>query len=110
MPEAERRLVIFVHSECRYCAAEMPFYRELYGAQSAGRTFRLHFVGLESESVLRAYLAKNGLAGAAVMSVPPVPGVRGTPTILLIDANGLVSGSWQGVLSPTQKKQLLRLL
>lgn len=103
-------MVVFVQSGCRYCAQEMSFYRELLRVQAATGAYQLVFAGYESVDLLRAYLDRNGLSGATAVTVASVPGLAGTPTILIQEPDGRVVRSWQGVLSPVQKAELRKLL
>ena len=104
-----RTLVLFVNSGCHYCTEEMPFYRELQKLATE-RGVQLCAVSMEDEAQLREYLTTSGLAHFALLSRTTVTGLTATPTILLVDANGLVRQSWRGVLSDTQKERVKRLL
>lgn len=105
-----RHLVLIVHSGCRYCTQEMPFYRELASIAAKVGTAQIHVASSEDESALTSYVDANNLGGVSLLPKTKVPGVAGTPTIALIDAAGRVTRSWRGVLSEKQKAILRKLL
>jgi hypothetical protein len=103
--EAARHVVLLVHSGCRFCKEEMPFYRELVtAAESAG--VRVHIAGSEDQATLRAYAEAEGLFVTSVFPEVAIDGLRSTPTVLVADAAGLVERTWQGVMSDRQKADL----
>ena len=107
---ATKHLVVVLSSRCKFCTQEMPFYRALQERESRSKTFTLQFVGVENAKTLSAYLRDHELDPGKSMIVPSIPGLTGTPSLLLLDANQKVLRSWQGVLTGSQKDELLKLL
>jgi hypothetical protein len=83
----------------------MPFYRRLV-AENPG--VELIVAGDEELSVLASYLTAHRVQVDRLQTVvAPVPGVRGTPTLVLVDRRAKVLGAWTGRLSSTQEADVL---
>jgi hypothetical protein len=110
--DVEATLLLFVRSTCHYCTASMPFYRSLV-ADAAVRRKRIRFVALGPEPLvtLRQYLVEQGLH---LDSGRPNPAnwsfVRGTPTVLIVNRDATLVGSFVGVLTPNDESQVRRWL
>lgn len=98
--QARASVVVVLSSACQYCTASMPFYRRL-AALDVVRSGQVRFgvVGLQTDPVIREYIASNGLDVRTVVHVSAsgVP-VQATPTLLIIDSHGAVTRSWAGRL------------
>ena len=91
---AQRTVVMYIKSTCRYCTASMPFYDRLSAAAGNTRT-RIIPVSSETTEKLRQYLDDHhvrvdqivgGFSGKAVA----------TPTLVVVDDRGTVRGAWVG--------------
>lgn len=104
-------LLLFVRSTCKYCTESLPFYARLTdGSMSASRA---DVIAVTQESVeqCRAYLTQGGVAIAKVVSASGGEAhVRGTPTLVLLDGEGVVRKVWEGKLSPEAEAEVLRAL
>lgn len=79
-------------SSCRFCTESMPFYRRLVASGA-----RVIAVTREPVEQNKAYLKSHDVAPAMVLSATANGlDVRGTPTLLLVDAQGVVRGTWRG--------------
>jgi hypothetical protein len=107
-PVTERKptLVLAVAPRCSWCTKSIPFYRDLIKAHQENPTFRIGAFFVHGGD-LDSYLRDNGLAGIERLNVTPesIP-IKGTPTILLADENGMVMKSWSGYLNDLQQKQV----
>lgn len=92
-------LVLVVRSTCKFCTQSMPFYRSLVDkAKASGGKVGIVSVSTEPEPSLKAYLAAHDVTMGAVRSIPAdYFKVRGTPTLILVDSEGRVQGSWVGL-------------
>lgn len=101
-------LILALSRNCRFCTESAPFYKKL--SQSKGNT---HLVALLPQSVEEGqeYLEKLGVSVDEVkqFSLEKI-GVRGTPTLLLVDTSGVVKNFWVGKLSPEQEAIVLSVL
>jgi hypothetical protein len=105
---AEKTLVLYLRSTCKFCTASMPFYRTI--AQRSGAA-RLAVVGPEPEEVLRDYVDQHSFVPDALVSVP-FGRLRfaGTPTLALLDANGRMLAIWRGQLPPNTEAEVRQAL
>jgi thioredoxin-related protein len=92
-------LIVAVRPGCPWCAASAPFYRDIAASQSHNN-FHIVFVSAVSINDTRAYLQTLDIPLADVKQASfSALGVRGTPTILLVDRKGIVRSVWNGKLS-----------
>jgi hypothetical protein len=104
-------LCVFVSGNCRVCAESLPFYRRLAGrAAAAPGAVTLMFVSMDPAEETQQYLRSAGIAGVSVAAVPRPAGIPGTPSIVWLDRDHHVAGSWVGGVSPRQEKDLERLV
>jgi hypothetical protein len=103
-----RTLVLAISTTCHYCKDSVPFYQKL-GA--AGNDVKMVAVLPQPVAEAQQYL---GGAGVRVDDVRQVSlntlGVRGTPTLLLVNDVGVVTDVWVGKLQPDQEAQVLTAL
>jgi hypothetical protein len=107
--ESRASVIIALSATCQFCTASMPFYRRLaeLDAVREGRA-RLAIIGLQSDAVIRDYMAANGLEVGTVVHVmvSGVP-VQATPMLLVVDAQGAVTRSWAGRLPATEERVVI---
>jgi thiol-disulfide isomerase/thioredoxin len=107
-----RTLVLVLNTGCHFCQDSIPFYQKLAQAQRPDRDAPEIVAVFPNEAELvRQFTAREGLT---VQSVPEVPleklHVNGTPTLILVNSEGLVERSWIGVLTARQELDLLKLV
>jgi hypothetical protein len=106
--EAKRTLVIVTQSTCPYCERSTAFWKRLVTARDEQRS-PLKIVAVSSDNVntTREYLAVHDVTVDAFASA--VLAVRGTPSLLLVDSQGLVLQSWMGMPpSPAAEDEIIR--
>jgi hypothetical protein len=87
----------------------MPFYKRLSDLRT--QSLGLVVAATEPAEGLQRYLSDHGLSVDKVISTPPGQiRFRGTPAILVVDAAGVVEGSWEGLLAPARESELLAFL
>jgi hypothetical protein len=106
-----RTLVLVLNTGCHFCQDSIPFYQKLAQAQRPGRDVPEIVAVFPNEAeMVRQFTAHEGLT---IQSVPGVPleklHVNGTPTLILVNREGLVERSWIGVLTARQEMDLLKL-
>jgi hypothetical protein len=104
-------VVLFISQHCPFCAQSMPFYERLSRLRAASSNdFALLAYVPEGEKPTSgvAYLGRRGVTTDSVgaASFPDI-GVKGTPTVLLLDATGRVRAAWVGALMPKEEKDVL---
>lgn len=106
---APRTLLLVTASTCGYCTASMPFYRRLEPAAVAAG---VEMVALTAEDVTvnAGYLREHALSASVVRLTDNALRVRGTPTLLLVNANGQLLGQWVGKLSARDETAVMTAL
>lgn len=109
-PASSLTVALVVQSQCHFCAASMPFYRELSQLRAPGR---IQFAVFSHESVdtTTGYLQANDVRTDVVAQLKgqEIP-TTGTPTLVLIDRDGIVRDSWIGQLSAAQEQSVKLML
>jgi thioredoxin-related protein len=100
-----RTLILAVSSSCHFCTDSAPFYRRLVEERAATR---LVAVLPQPSDEGKDYLSKHGVAVDEVRqaSLDSI-GVTGTPTLIMADSEGRVSGIWFGRLPPEKESEVL---
>ena len=96
-------LLLALQTGCHFCKESMPFYERLSRDAQAGHA-HLVFGFPQAASDDAAYLKANGVEAGDVREVNfDKVEVRGTPTLVLLDAGGRVQNYWIGKL-PAEKE------
>jgi hypothetical protein len=106
---ARLNAVIALSPTCKYCQASLPFYRRLSTAvHKGGSTTALVVFSSAPRAATEAWLKDEGLMFDQLVQVPFGDlGIRGTPTILLVDSDGKVTKVFDGRLSPDSEEDLI---
>jgi len=104
-----RTLVFALSSGCHFCSESGPFFQEI--AKQPRDGVKLVAVLPQPVTEGHQYLDKLGVQvddvrQASLNSI----GVRGTPTLLLIDHTGTVVDVWEGKLPPEREEEVLAVL
>ncbi len=106
--QSKQTLILAISSTCHFCTESAPFYKKL--TQSRGNT-RLVAVLPQPVEDSRKYLDHLGISVDEVRQLPlDRIGVRGTPTLILLDTFGVVRNSWIGSLPPQTELAVIRAL
>jgi hypothetical protein len=104
--EARATLLLHVKSSCPYCTQSMAFYRRVREMTKQRQGVPFVVVGVESPDVLQRYLGEHGVAVDRVISAPGTP--QPTPTLILVDSQGVVRDVWLGLQSAEGEQRVLR--
>jgi thioredoxin-related protein len=100
-----RTLVMAISTTCHYCKDSVPFYHTL---TTAGANVKIVAVLPQSVAEGQQYLSSGGVHVDEVKQVPlDSLGVRGTPTLMLVNDAGVVTDIWVGKLPPDQETKVL---
>jgi hypothetical protein len=102
--------VLFMDTHCSICNASMPFYRTVGETRRQRGAMRFFVVSAESPEVVAAHLQKEGVSPDGVYRIPQTAGLRGTPTLLVVDEQGIVRRAFEGGLTPARQEELLKVL
>jgi hypothetical protein len=100
-----KTLVLAISSTCHFCTESAPFYRQLAGAHESTQ---LIAVLPQPVTEGRRYVSRLGLEVDDVVQAPLNSiNVNGTPTLLLVNRDGDVTGTWVGRLPADQEAEVL---
>ena len=105
-PKDRSSIVLVLSTQCHFCRDSLPFYK-LLSEKVRGK---LNVVALlpEPQAEGQAYMRAAGVEANQVLSSSlDSIGVRGTPTVLLVDGSGVVKRSWVGMLDEKGQEKLL---
>ncbi len=88
--------MLALSTHCHFCTESAPFFRVLRGRADT-KKLRLVAAFPETLEESRAYIANAGYSVDEIRQISlETVGVAGTPTILLLANDGLVSNIWRG--------------
>ena len=101
---AERTLVAVLRSDCPFCDQSKPFYEQLAKRDRTG--VQIVVAAPRGDADIESY--RPVLEPDSIVFVEPgVLPVSGTPTLLLVDSDGLVEAAWIGLLGSDRQKEVL---
>ena len=105
--KADQTLVLVLQKGCHFCAESAPFYKRLTAAAAASVSIAAALPGERDES--RAYLDELGVKVSEIVKIDPGSlAIRGTPTLVLVDNQGTITGVWAGKLGTEDEESVLR--
>lgn len=103
--QSKQTLLLAVSSTCHFCTESAPFYQQL--ARERGRT---RLIALLPQPIDEGKRYLEGL-GVTVDEIRQTPlsslNVNGTPTLMLVDRDGVVIKTWVGRLAEEQQAEVL---
>lgn len=107
----KRTLVFALQAGCHFCSESGRFYQRLVQQRTSFGDTRLVAVLPQGPDDARRYLGKIGFAADEIRqaSLSEIE-VRGTPTLFLVNGNGVITDVWDGKLSPARENNLLARL
>lgn len=108
---SNKHLVLVMQKDCRFCSESAPFYQRLVQETVGRKDIQLMAALPQAVNEGRQYLNDLGVHISDVKQVSPSSlGVRGTPTLLLVDKTGLVTDVWPGKLQTDQEAAVISRL
>ena len=105
----EKTLLLVLEKKCPYCRESAPFYQQLAREAEQKRSVRLIVVLPQDVAEAKEYLSSLNVPILEVrQSSLEVLGVKGTPTVILLNQTGEVMQSWAGKLPPEQETEVLK--
>lgn len=104
-------LLLVLSRDCHFCTESAPFYQRLT-RETAGQT-NVHLIALfpQTPEEGKKYLDNLGVSISEIRQAAPTStGAGGTPTLILVDQNGVVKNSWVGKLSAPEENEVLNQL
>jgi thioredoxin-related protein len=101
-------LLLILQKGCHFCAESAPFYQRLIQETSGRQGFQIIAVLPQEVEEGRKYLSELNVPVSEVKQTRPgTLGVKGTPTLLLVDNTGVVTDAWLGKLPPEKESAVL---
>jgi hypothetical protein len=86
-------------------------YRQLTAMQAnSPRRLPISVISYEASESVKDALSKEHVNVNGVYRIRQLNGIYGTPTLFLVDANGIVRRVFEGRLEPAQEKELLQIV
>jgi thiol-disulfide isomerase/thioredoxin len=104
-----KTLVLAIRIGCHYCEASMPFYESL-SQLAAAHKLHVHLLAVMPDSREQATTllrSKSIVMDASYDNRLTDLGIEGTPTLLLVDAQGKVYREWEGQLASRQQQDVI---
>jgi hypothetical protein len=103
------RVVLTLSPACGYCTESMPFYRRLAALDLvASGSVRISAAAVGALERLSPYLDQHELTVSSVVTIRSTElRIEGTPTLVLLDPNGVVINSWAGLLDPDREAEVV---
>jgi rhodanese-related sulfurtransferase len=106
-----KTLLLFLHSECSYCASSAAFYQRLLTETARSSDVKLLALFSDADAGSEKYLHEANLSALESKQTDLASfGVSSTPTLVLVNGDGVVLEVWKGKLSPKQEAALIRTL
>jgi len=107
--KGDQTLVLALSTTCHFCSESAPFYKQVIEKRRAGT--RIVAVLPQSVEAGRKYLSGLGITVDDVRQAPPSSlGVQGTPTLLLVNKEGVITSSWRGKLQHEKELEVITRL
>ena len=107
---ASRTLVFVLSTQCHFCSESAEFYRRLTSGLVSRDVRMVAFLPQPVEEG-RQYLSKLGIANVQVRTADLTDlKISGTPTLVLVDNNGVVRNTWTGKLPPSRESEVIAAL
>jgi len=108
--KSENNFLLILSTTCKYCTESLPFYKKLGNSKSSGEA-RLIAAFSQDRDEAAEYLASAQVAvDEIIQTAPDYFNVRGTPTLLLVDRDGIVKAVWEGKLAADEENEVLARL
>jgi len=109
--KSQKTLVLALQTGCHFCSESGPFYQQLLRERAEFGSTRFVAVLPQSVQTSTTYLKKLGVAVDEVRqgSLTEI-GVRGTPTLLIVNGSGVVSDAWYGRLQRLAEDEVVNQL
>ncbi len=106
--KSRQTLVLAVSSTCHFCTESADFYKKLAQSKNSARLVAVLPQSVEDG---RTYLDKLGIQVDEVKHISlDSMGVTGTPTLLLVDNNGVIKNLWLGKLPHEEEAEVFKAL
>lgn len=104
-------LILALSKDCRFCTQSAPFYQRLVKKTASPNAARLIAVFPQSVEESTRYLNEIGVQITDIKQTSLTSlGTKGTPTLILVNNDGIITDSWMGMLSSEKEAEVLAKL
>lgn len=104
----EKSLVMVLSTTCKYCSDSAQFYKRLTEKTSTEPSLGTVAVFPQKVGESAIYLKEKEIKVGQILEAEPSEfSVRGTPSLLLVNKDGVVLDSWVGKLTPEKEQEVL---
>ena len=111
-PADKPTLVLALRVGCKHCENEMDFYKHLLALEESNE-LHAHLVAFlpNSDADVRQSFSSRliGLKKIADVNIQSLK-IKGTPTLFIVDQEGIVRSTWEGELPADKKQSMIRAL
>lgn len=108
--ENKKTVILYLSTTCRYCNESVTFYQRLV-KENAGNKVKLVAVFPQPLNESREYLGSNEISVDRLFSDSLKSiGVTATPTLLLVNGEGIVTDHWRGKLTKDTEEEVISRL
>jgi len=106
-----KTLLLGLKVGCRYCEANMSFYKQLSDLSRAHKLKATPLVFMPDSKESAIQLLKSNDINIDGIYAHPLSSVQiyGTPTLMLVDSHGRVEKAWVGQLAPSDEEQVVSM-
>ncbi|MFZ1701561.1 MAG: hypothetical protein WBO10_06440 [Pyrinomonadaceae bacterium] len=106
--KSDRNLLMVLSTSCHFCSESMPFYQKLLERNAQSKSLRVIAAMPQEVADATKYLSEHNVTVDEVIKANPGEAmVRGTPTLLLVNKDGVVMDTWIGKLPPEKENEVL---
>lgn len=107
--KSDLTVLLALSTTCHFCTESAPFYQRIQ--QEKPSSLQLVAVLPQSIEDSRQYLNRLGVSVSEIVQTPLSSiGVSGTPTMMLIDNNGIIKAAWTGKVRDDQVAEVMTAL
>ena len=108
---SRKTLVLFLQQDCESCTKSLPFYRKLLDSFPEPSNVQFVLITPNQPQVAGNFYKNEGLSFSTILrGEKGLLGVALSPTLLLVESNGIVRGSWIGELQADGENQIFTML
>jgi thioredoxin-related protein len=109
--KSDQTLLLVLQKGCHFCAESAPFYKRVIEEFGNQDTVQVIAALPQEVDESKQYLNELGVQIGNIKKInPSTLGVSGTPTVVLVDGTGTVTGVWVGKLPRESESEVLNRL
>jgi hypothetical protein len=100
--------VLFISASCPFCLANAAFYRRISDPAARNSGVPIRVITLDPVGEMNGFLAREHIRADGVYHLfKPIPGLVATPTLMIVDGNGMIKKVFRGALKEKLQSRFL---